>query len=959
MVKKEWSKLLHNHMLLISSLVILFIPVLYAAFFLKSNWDPYGHTDELPVAVVNLDQPVVYGGKQLAVGEELVTKLKDNDVLDWHFVSLEDAQAGLKNREYYMVMTLPAEFSAHAATIMEEQPQKMEILYETNGSLNYISEIISKSAVKEIQSQVAANVTKAYADALFSQFGTIGEGFSQAAAGAQELNGGTEQVQAGNTMITENLEKLADSTLSFQNGADTLDMGLLQYTKGVAQVNTGAQELNQGIHTLAEKSGSLKEGVGQLNSGAGALDEGVAKYTKGVAAVSGGLDQLSGNSTALQQGASTLNSGASQLKDGSGQLLAGLSALSDALSQSLGPDTEKQLDALLDEQQGLPRLNAGIQQLNAALQPLLTNMGGNKEPVDSNAIEASLGVIGTNLSDMQPDLESAGSSLRSAGSALAEAGAAIQPNAEAAVNAVRETAAFQSLNPEQQGELLSALSSTLNQQGQEDGQRLTQASSQLSKAGASVTAAGEKLASAGSAAQELGGSLQQLNSSLEGLQQLTQQLPQLAASVDQLAAASNQAIPGAQTAITNLHKGLLQVQSALDRQGEGENKGLIQSMTELDQGLSILQAGLSGQNGLVRGINQYTAGVSQVRAGAQALSGNSPSLQSGASALANGTNQMNSQLPALTNGIAQLSDGAQSLAQGTSQLDSNSASLQSGSQKLAEGAGQIQDGSSQLAQGSQTLGEGISQLSKGSLELADKLQEGADEVSSVKADDDTLDMFASPAEIEHEEYSHVPNYGAALAPYIMSMALYIGAVVFNTIYPIRKLPSQESSSFSWWLSKLSIALPSAALMGIIETGILLLLGLPVQHVAQFVGLAVLTSMAFTTLVLFLTVSWDNVGRFIAMLLLIVQLGGSGGTFPMPLTNRFFMAIHPFLPMSYSVYGFRQAISDGLGQGVYRESLILMSVMTLLFSGLLYFSMTRLLRKDKERFLDEAEPLPEL
>src|SRR5699024_10421488 len=93
-LKNEWKHIAHNKMLLISSIAILFIPVLYAAFFLKLNWDPYGNTDKLPVAVVNLDEAVKYEGKELAVGDKLIDNLKENDSLDWHFVSVDEAEKG-------------------------------------------------------------------------------------------------------------------------------------------------------------------------------------------------------------------------------------------------------------------------------------------------------------------------------------------------------------------------------------------------------------------------------------------------------------------------------------------------------------------------------------------------------------------------------------------------------------------------------------------------------------------------------------------------------------------------------------------------------------------------------------------------------------------------------------------------------------------------------------------------
>ncbi|RND59930.1 hypothetical protein FAM18119_00131 [Lacticaseibacillus paracasei] len=92
MIKDEFKFIGKNKLILLSVLVITLIPFLYCIFFLKSVWDPYGDTKNLPVAVVNLDQPVTYQGKKLDVGAQTLTKLKKNHQLGWHFVSEAEAK---------------------------------------------------------------------------------------------------------------------------------------------------------------------------------------------------------------------------------------------------------------------------------------------------------------------------------------------------------------------------------------------------------------------------------------------------------------------------------------------------------------------------------------------------------------------------------------------------------------------------------------------------------------------------------------------------------------------------------------------------------------------------------------------------------------------------------------------------------------------------------------------------
>ena len=235
----------------IAMAAIVLIPTIYTTLFLGSMWDPYGNVDQLPVAVVNNDKSVDYEGKTLAVGDELVDKLKENDQLDFHFVSADKAEKGIADGTYYMVITIPSDFSENASTLMDDEPKKMELQYATNPGTNYIASKMSETALAKIQKEVSESVTKEYTETIFDQMGTVGDGMSDAADGALQIKDGVSDLQDGNTTITDNLKLLSDSTLTFVDGAKTLKSGLQTYTDGVATVNSGAQTLSDGMDQLA------------------------------------------------------------------------------------------------------------------------------------------------------------------------------------------------------------------------------------------------------------------------------------------------------------------------------------------------------------------------------------------------------------------------------------------------------------------------------------------------------------------------------------------------------------------------------------------------------------------------------------------------------------------------------------------------------------------------------------
>ena len=137
-------------------------------------------------------------------------------------------------------------------------------------------------------------------------------------------------------------------------------------------------------------------------------------------------------------------------------------------------------------------------------------------------------------------------------------------------------------------------------------------------------------------------------------------------------------------------------------------------------------------------------------------------------------------------------------------LVSNNSKLNSGADQLADGAGQIQDGSSKLYDGSKELGDGITKLEDGSDTLATSLNDGAKEVKETNASDDTISMFATPITDEETKITTVENNGHAMAPYMMSVALYVACMALSLMYPFGKGMTTTDSPAKFLLAKASM-----------------------------------------------------------------------------------------------------------------------------------------------------------
>ena len=261
MLKKEWKNLFKNKFLIVALIAIITIPTIYTTLFLGSMWDPYGKVDNLPVAVVNEDKPVTYEGKDVNVGEKFVDKLKDNDSLAFNFVDKETATNGLENGTYYMVITVPQDFSKNATTLLDKNPKKMVLEYATNPAKNYIASKMSQSALSKIQTSIANSVTETYAQTVFEQFESMGDSLDEAADGSLELKDGLTKLEDGGVKISDGLNTLSESMLTFTDGTTSLSKGLDTYLSGVESLSSASKELAAGASKLAAGASTLNSSV--------------------------------------------------------------------------------------------------------------------------------------------------------------------------------------------------------------------------------------------------------------------------------------------------------------------------------------------------------------------------------------------------------------------------------------------------------------------------------------------------------------------------------------------------------------------------------------------------------------------------------------------------------------------------------------------------------------------------
>ena len=290
----ELKFLLTNKKVLISVIAVALVPLLYAGMFIWAFWDPYANLNDLPVAVVNEDEGAEFEGENLQIGKELADKLEDSDEFEFHVVSKEEGYKGLENRDYYLLVEIPENFSENATTILDDEPKKLEIKYVPNESTNFLSAQIGESAMKEVKAEISKKIIETYAETMFDSITELADGLNQASDGASQLKDGIAKLDDGSKTLSENLATLASKMNEFKEGVNTAANGSNSIASGAGQLKDGLKQVNDNLPALVDGTSQVKNGVKQMKDQLPAqVAAGISENLKGsVKDISAGIDQL-------------------------------------------------------------------------------------------------------------------------------------------------------------------------------------------------------------------------------------------------------------------------------------------------------------------------------------------------------------------------------------------------------------------------------------------------------------------------------------------------------------------------------------------------------------------------------------------------------------------------------------------------------------------------------------------
>lgn len=188
-------------------------------------------------------------------------------------------------------------------------------------------------------------------------------------------------------------------------------------------------------------------------------------------------------------------------------------------------------------------------------------------------------------------------------------------------------------------------------------------------------------------------------------------------------------------------------------------------------------------------------------------------------------------------------------------------------------------------------------------------------------------FMSSPVKIETKSFYKIANYGSAMTPFYTNLAIWVGGIVLIAIF---KLEVDKDSSmlryssaslyFGRWLLYITVGMVQGFIVCI---GDVFLKGIECAHPAALIFTGVICSFVYVNIIYALSISFKHIGKALCVLLVILQIPGSSGTYPVEMTPAFFQNVHPFLPFTYGISAMRECIAGMYGSTYIHNLLILL------------------------------------
>lgn len=905
--KSDFKKISKSFIAVIICIGLALLPSLYAWVNILACIDPYGNTKDIKVGIVNEDAGASALGLNIDIGGELVDELRENDKLCWTF--FDDADYGIeqcRNGSVYATIIIPENFSEKLLTALDENPQKPQLKYYVNEKINAIAPKMTDSGASTLQKTISAEFSKTVVSKVFEVLNPIG----------LELDENMDKAESFKSFLLLVDDNMPEVEKHLDNLLDAAKDGKVKISDAANDAEILKKVLSDSL-TLSEQTA---EDIKDLNS----------KLPKDAKDLRNNLTDIS---TAMDEIAAITSDMDTEITNSKPDIVSRLDDISVDVNLIYTKLDAIESESGIIDQNALQRIKTNITNMSKALRTIsesiedIRDVGDSLQSSSAVTLFAKIQTATENLisenAALKENINNSFKKLNTAIDAADNVIAQFDANAgkDAIISAI-ETAktALDSANPTLFKNIINTLTAIENkiQNGQNVEMLILRLSTQIDtvrdkvntkkdsintridgitdslNAVNSIAKTGNLLF--GTVSSGLDSQLNALRKTVESLSIILRDSNLIISGIEDSEIADFSDLIGSVSShLKTLEKDLESLESKINTSDDTSNllknlsktcysvKNICQSASDTltEHNISKIQKTLTTTSSLAKNISSLLAsGIS-------------------------GTDDIKEFVEKLNNDYITVDD------------------INDFKEKYPEYLGKM----SEIADKIRKLSEYISLN-----DLANILQSDGDNEG---------DFFSEPVELDTTKLFPIKNYGAGLTPFYTTLCLWVGALLLTALLSTKA----HNATFAYtpneeFVGKYMLFASIAAIQGFVAAmGDIVLLKIEMAHPVLFILLSMLYSLVFSMIIYCLTSLLSNVGKAIGVVFLVFQLAGTGGTFPIECTPKFFQIIYKILPFTYAINGMREAV----GGIVWKNLLIDIAVVVLY--GIIFTVIGLLLKKN--------------
>ncbi|WP_226641086.1 YhgE/Pip domain-containing protein [Bacillus tropicus] len=951
-VAKHWAAIV-----IVVGLMIL--PSLYAWFNIKASWDPYGNTKEVPIAVSNQDAGSNLRGKDINIGDEIVDSLKKNKNLGWKFVDEKQAIYGVERGDYYASITIPKDFSEKIATVLDENPQKPALDYYVNEKVNAIAPKITAKGASGITEEISKNFVKTANGEIFKIFNDLGIDLETNLPSIEKVKDLVFKLEAQFPEMNTLMDKALDDATRAE---DVVKVAQKELPVVESVINDGQDTLKSLDAFFARNDETLNRAPGTIKNNLIAMQTGL----NGAAAITDFLKNPSVDFNLALPDPSKLPvlpnitiPQIPELPQVNGQLYKDIAKNIDQTVNNVFGSIRVGTTYAQGVINGLQNGNFDPEKAKQDLNKVSENLQGRVDSV-SYLIDVFTKFKESAPTDSGKDFfQKRIDKLTNLKSAIENANGGVKDIA----NIIGTGQEVKQDVRDATNKKLDAINNLVNQAEADYNATFV---ANFEKA---VSTAEQLKDKAGNAQQNLNQEIKKVNEILdngrEGYDQAVNNYSRLKTELEKAREdLSNKGVNGLDSTKVALNDLNGQFKAGLNLVNDMipvmENTNKVLADVNSDKNTNNMISNLNKvKDGLQKGIDLTDKGIDAINKGqkpaADVIESINAVSKSTSAQISDILAKYDSEIvPNFNEAIARTKE----MSKNTSQI------LKEADKKLPDVKKILEDSSKGLVDGKKKLTDIKAEMpatEKKIKELADKIRDFESEedlkdiIRLLKNDvEKQSDYFANPVNLKENKLFAMPNYGSAMSPFYTVLALWVGALLMVSLLTVEV--HEEGANyksheiyFGRLLTFLTIGLSQAF---IVSMGDIFLLGTYVVDKFWFVLFSLFIGGVFVCIVYSLVSIFGNVGKSMAIILLVLQVAGSGGTFPIQMTPAFFQAIYPFLPFTYAISAIRETVGGMLWDIVTRDLLVLSAFVVVMIVAALLLKTP--INKSSEKFVENAK-----